>query len=65
MDVEQLKKDVRSGNISLGRLIKLIVALQREVQAAKQQTEQLERQLGVPPSSHQLNRLLRMSTNAE
>ena len=50
MDVEQLKKDVRSGNISLGRLIKLIVALQREVQAAKQQTEQLERQLGVPPS---------------
>ncbi len=51
MDVEQLKKDVQSGTISVGRLIELIVALQRELQAAKRRIEQLQRQVGVPPSS--------------
>jgi hypothetical protein len=50
MDVEQLKEDVQSGKISVGRLIELVVTLQRELQAAKQRIEQLERQLGVPPS---------------
>jgi transposase len=51
MDVEQLKKDVRSGRITPDRLIDLIVTLQRELQGANQRIEQLERQLGVPPSS--------------
>ena len=50
MDVEQLKEDVQLGKISVGRLIELIVALQRELQAAKQRIAQLEKQLGVPPS---------------
>jgi hypothetical protein len=50
MDVEQLKKDVQSGKISVGRLIELVVALQRELQVAKQRIEQLEKQQGVPPS---------------
>jgi transposase len=49
MDVEQFKGDVRSGRISVDRLIDLIVTLQRELQAAKQRIEQLERQQGVPP----------------
>jgi transposase len=51
MDVEQLKEDVRAGRITPDRLIDLIVTLQRELQGAKQRIEQLERQLGVPPSS--------------
>ena len=50
MDVEQLRKDVRAGRITPDRLIDLIVTLQRELQAAKQRIEELERQLGVPPS---------------
>ena len=35
MDVEQLKEDVRSGRITVDRLIDLVVTLQRELQAAK------------------------------
>jgi 3-methyladenine DNA glycosylase/8-oxoguanine DNA glycosylase len=50
MDVEQFKEDVRSGRITVGRLIELVVTQQRELQAAKRRIEQLERQLGVPPS---------------
>jgi len=51
MDVEQLRKDVRSGRITPDRLIDLIVTLQRELQSAQRRIEQLERQLGSPPSS--------------
>jgi len=51
MDVEQLKKDVRSGRITPDRLIDLIVTLQRELHAARGQIEDLKRQLGSPPSS--------------
>jgi len=47
MDVEQLREDVQSGKISVGWLIELIVALQRELQAAKQRIEELERQASV------------------
>jgi transposase len=53
MDVEQLKEDVRAGRITLDRLIELIVTLQRELQAARQELDkaqrrsaELERQLG-------------------
>lgn len=51
MDVEQLKKEVRTGRITPDRLIDLIVTLQRELHTARQRIEQLERQLGSPPSS--------------
>ena len=51
MDVEQLKKDVRSGRITPDRLIDLIVTLQRELHTARRRIEQLERQVGSPPSS--------------
>jgi len=51
MDVEQLKEDVQSGKISVDRLIELVVTLQRELHVARHRIEQLERQLGVPPSS--------------
>ena len=50
MDVQQLKEDVQSGKISVDRLIELMVSVQRELQAAKQRIEQLEKQLGIPPS---------------
>ena len=57
MDVEQLKQDVRSGRITVDRLIDLVVTLQRELHAAKQQLDQangriaeLERQSGASPS---------------
>ena len=57
MDVEQLRQDVRSGRITVDRLIDLVVTLQRELHAAKQQLDQangriaeLERQSGASPS---------------
>jgi hypothetical protein len=46
MDVEQLKEDVRRGRIDSERLVELIVALQRELQRAKRQIEDLEKKLG-------------------
>ena len=50
MDVEQLRKDFRAGRITPDRLIDLIVALQGKLSAAEERIEQLERQLGAPPS---------------
>ena len=57
MDVEQFKDDVREGRIDVDRLVGLVVTLQRELQAAKQELdrarrriEELERQLGGPPT---------------
>ena len=57
MDVEQLREDVRSGRITGDRLVDVIAAFQRELQAAKQELDQanrriadLERQLGGPPT---------------
>jgi len=51
MDVEQFKEDVRSGRITVKRLIELVVTLQRELHAAKRRIEQLERQQGVAPTA--------------
>jgi len=58
MDVEHLKEDVRAGQISPDRLVELVVTLQRELQAARQeldharrQIEELERKLGNPPTA--------------
>ncbi len=49
--IEQLKQDVRDGRIGLERLIDLIATLQRQLQAAKQRIEELEKKMGGPPSS--------------
>lgn len=51
MDVEQLKDDVHAGRITVDRLIELVVTSQRELQAAKQHIEDLERRLGDSPTS--------------
>ncbi len=49
--IEQLKQDVRDGRIDLDRLIDVIVTQQRQLEAAKQRIEELEKRLGAPPSS--------------
>ena len=50
MDVEQLKDDVHAGRITVDRLIELVVTSQRELQAAKQHIEDLERRLSDSPT---------------
>src|SRR5450432_1861110 len=45
---EQLKQDVRDGRIDMDRLIDVIVTLQRQLEAAKQRIEELERKTGGP-----------------
>ena len=44
--IETLKLDVQEGRISAERLVDLIASLQRQLQAAQQRIEQLEKQLG-------------------
>ncbi len=58
MEIEQLKDDVRAGRIKPDRLADLVVSMQRELQAAKQELDQarrrieeLERQLGASPTA--------------
>jgi transposase len=58
MDAEQLKDDVRTGRITPDRLVELVVTMQGELQAAKQELDQarrrieeLERQLGTSPTA--------------
>ena len=50
MDVQELRDDVRAGRVAAERLVDLIVALQRELQAAQQQIAELKRQLGQSPT---------------
>ena len=45
MDVERLKEDVRAGQITLDRLIEVVVTSQRELQAAKQKLDQTRQEL--------------------
>ena len=45
MDVEQLKEDVLRGQITLDRLIEVVVTSQRELQAAKQGLDQTKQEL--------------------
>jgi transposase len=45
---EQLKQDVRDGRIDIDRLIDVIVTLQRQLEAAKQRIEELEKKSGGP-----------------
>src|SRR5271154_6598084 len=49
--IEPFKQDVRDGRIDVDRLIDLIVTLQRQLVAAKQRIEELEKRLGGPPTS--------------
>jgi transposase len=49
--IEQLKQDVRDGRIDLDRLIDVIATLQRQLAAAKQRIEELEKKSDGPPSS--------------
>ena len=44
--IEQLKEDLREGRIDSQRLVELMAAVQRELQAAKQRIAELEKQLG-------------------
>ena len=50
MDVEELKKDVREGRVDADRLVELIVSLQRQLHAANQRIEELEKKLGGKPT---------------
>jgi transposase len=57
MDADQLREDVRGGRVTGDRLVDVIVALQRELQATSQRLDQanqrianLERQLGGSPT---------------
>jgi len=45
MDVEQLKEDVVSGRVTPDRLIDIVVTLQRQLQAARQELDQAQGQL--------------------
>jgi hypothetical protein len=45
-DVEQLKQDVRAGRISPDRLVGVVVSLQRQLQEARRQIEELQKKLG-------------------
>lgn len=44
--IDQLKRDVREGRIDVDRLIDVIVSLQRQLEAAKQRIEELEKKSG-------------------
>ncbi len=44
--IEQLKQDVREGRIDVDRLIDVIVAQQKQLEAAKQRIEELEKKAG-------------------
>jgi transposase len=49
--IEQLKEDVRQGRVDLDRLIEVIVSQQRQLEAARQRIEELEKKLGGPGSA--------------
>src|SRR5882757_7801003 len=45
-DIDKLKQDVREGRIDADRLVELLITLQQQLQAAKQQIAELQKQLG-------------------
>jgi hypothetical protein len=49
--IDQLKEDVRQGRIGLDRLIDVIASLQRQLEAARQRIEELEKRPGGPAAS--------------
>src|SRR5271168_2504992 len=44
--IEQLKRDVREGRLGVERLFDVIATLQRQLQAAQQRLEELEKKAG-------------------
>lgn len=44
--MEQFRQDIREGRIDVDRLIDVIVSLQRQLEAAKQRIEELEKKIG-------------------
>ena len=46
--IDQLKEDVRQGRVDVDRLIDVIVSQQRQLEAARQRIEELEKKLGGP-----------------
>jgi|SRR5579872_914805 len=46
--IDQLKEDLRQGLVDVDRLIAVIVSLQRQLEAARQRIEELEKKLGGP-----------------
>ena len=46
--IDQLKQDVREGRIGIDRLIDVIATLQRQLEAAKQRIDELEKKSGGP-----------------
>jgi len=46
--IEQMKEDVRQGRVDVDRLIDVIVSQQRQLEAARQRIEELEKKLGGP-----------------
>jgi transposase len=49
--IEQLKQDVREGRVDVDRLIDVIVTQQRQLEAAKQRIEELEKKQGGPSAA--------------
>lgn len=45
VDVEQVKDNVRHGRIDVERLVELVVKLQQQLQAAKQQLDQARQRI--------------------
>jgi transposase len=48
---DQLKQDVREGRIDAERLIGIIVTLHRQLEAARERIEELEKKVGVPATA--------------
>src|SRR5436305_10384831 len=57
--IEQLKQDVREGRIGPERLIDVIVTLQRQLEAARQRIEELEKKSAnpTPPGAGAANKV--------
>ena len=49
--LEQLKQEVRDGRIGVERLLDVVAALQRQLEAAQQRIAELERQAGTPSTA--------------
>src|SRR5271170_2367411 len=49
--IDQLKEDVRQGRVDVDRLIDVIVSLQRQLEAARQRIEELEKKPGGPSAT--------------
>jgi hypothetical protein len=49
--IETLKRDVQEGRIGAERLVDLVVTFHRQLQAANQRIEELEKQLANPPTA--------------